>query len=107
MEVSLTKHMIEGYRIYSAPYCSMQHLLKFEEKVGYNAGVYGWNWDCYHVRGTDVLIVTGYRNLCGRPLRGIREYEKAAEDFISACSPLIAEREVKALLRALLLDQPD
>ncbi len=36
------------------------------EKVGYNYGVYGWNFSVF--RAGSVAIVTGYRNLIGEPL---------------------------------------
>ena len=46
-------------RVYSVGYCQAQYLLMFTRKVGYNAGIYGWNYDVYIV-GDDVII-TGYR----------------------------------------------
>lgn len=36
------------------------------EKVGYNSGVYGWNFSVYRVGS--VAIVSGYRNLIGEPI---------------------------------------
>lgn len=32
-------------------------------KLGYNSGIYGWNWDAYLVDG--VIYCYGYRNLIG------------------------------------------
>lgn len=106
MRISKNDLKSTGFRIYSAPYCSMQCLMAYEDRVGYNAGAYGWNWNCYHVGGTNILIVTGYRNLYGRPLRGIREYEAEAEKVMRSCNT-DGEEKVKALLRDLLLHQPD
>ena len=41
-------------------YCDLQYLLRRESRIGYTAGVYGWNADVYDV-GNGVAIVTGYR----------------------------------------------
>lgn len=46
-------------------YCCYQDdgLSKFELKeIGYNSGVYGWNWTCYYNPKTDTAYVSGYRN---------------------------------------------
>lgn len=53
------------------------------EKVGYNCGVYGWNFSVYRVGSA--AIVTGYRNLIGEPLppaaiqilENVRKYRRA------------------------------
>lgn len=36
------------------------------EKVGYNSGVYGWNFSVFAIGSA--AIVAGYRNLIGEPL---------------------------------------
>lgn len=35
-------------------------------KLGYNYGIYGWNWDAYLIDG--VIYCYGYRNLIGERL---------------------------------------
>ena len=45
-------------------YCDLQYLLMYRQKYGYNAGIYGWNFNCYIVNG--VAINTGYRNMVGK-----------------------------------------
>lgn len=32
-------------------------------KLGYNTGVYGWNWDAFYFNG--IVYCYGYRNLIG------------------------------------------
>jgi hypothetical protein len=59
-----------------AGYCALQALLKYHEPQAYTCGVYGWNFDVYEVYG--VTICTGYRNMPGARLEGIREYEEKA-----------------------------
>ena len=62
METQLTKKDLWRYggkciRLPSAdPVTS--HLLK----IGYNAGVYGWNWSAYRVPGWLGVVIEGYRS---------------------------------------------
>ena len=65
-------------RVYSVGYCQAQYLLMFTRKVGYNAGVYGWNYDVYIV-GDDVII-TGYRPFTTKKVNYelLKEYEDKA-----------------------------
>ena len=32
-------------------------------KLGYNSGVYGWNWTAYHDPATNTLYIDCYRNV--------------------------------------------
>ena len=57
----VTRNDINKENMISLGYCQCQIALRvFGEnfKVGYNSGVYGWNYDLYNVNG--VSIVTGY-----------------------------------------------
>lgn len=54
-----TSHCVLGYTCeYSAPGGKWSLL-----KLGYNSGVYGWNWTAYLDTGTDTLYVSYYRNV--------------------------------------------
>ena len=65
-----------GARVFSVGYCGAWHLLRGTEPFAYNAGVYGWNCDYYHLG--DVIICTGYRPH-GRSCHDITDkYEKLA-----------------------------
>ena len=56
-----SKQLKEGYEaIISVGYCSAWYLLKGLEPRYYNSGVYGWNYDAYHIDNS-TLITTGYR----------------------------------------------
>lgn len=52
-----------GYELYSCGYCKLQGLIKDANKIGYNAGIYGWNYDVYRydVGSRTIIIATGYR----------------------------------------------
>ena len=65
-------------RVYSVGYCQAQYLLMFTRRVGYNAGIYGWNYDVYIV-GDDVII-TGYRPFNAEKISYelLKEYENKA-----------------------------
>ena len=67
--------------IISLGYCELNSLLSFFNKLGYNSGVYGWNYDAYSFHSYDngrVVIVTGYRPLAGvRPsMELVKKYEE-------------------------------
>ena len=57
----VTRNEINKNNMVALGYCQCQTILNlfgYEYKVGYNAGVYGWNYDLYRIKGVD--IVTGY-----------------------------------------------
>lgn len=61
----------------SVGYCDLYYLLRFTSPIGYNAGIYGWNWDYYEVNGLG--ITTGYRNLIGERAKEITKYNELAK----------------------------
>lgn len=65
-------------KVYSIGYCQAQYLLMFTRKVGYNAGVYGWNYDVYMVG--DDTIITGYQPFSAEKVdyNLLKEYEDEA-----------------------------
>lgn len=81
-------------------YCALQHLLANHEPVYYTSGVYGWNFDVYEVYG--LTICTGYRNMPGKDLRQVDEYEKAARAIFEDYSKPYEDRctELEDLLKA-------
>lgn len=54
----------------------LYYLLQNHEPFAYTAGIYDWNFDVYNVYG--VTICTGYRNMPGERLVGVKEYEQMA-----------------------------
>lgn len=71
-------------RIISVPYCAAQSLLRLHTPVAYNAGMYGWNYDVYHVNG--YVICTGYRGMPGRKVDSY-PYEDQALELIRSDLP--------------------
>lgn len=61
MNIKLTKTDLRNNFgvIVSCGYCELQSLLNIKSRVGYNKGVYGWNFDIYDFGG--VGLITGYR----------------------------------------------
>lgn len=45
--------------IVSCGYCELQSLLTMKNRVGYNKGVYGWNFSAFGFGG--IGLITGYR----------------------------------------------
>ena len=68
-------------RVRCAGYCDLQYLLRGVEPKAYNSGTYGWNFDMYEVYG--LTICTGYRNMPGKRLEHIKEYESQAREIWS------------------------
>ena len=71
-------------KVYCIGYCALQSLLRFEKRVGYNCGIYGWNYDAYSL-GDGICICTGYRNMPGKtiPYELVQKYEEKASDILS------------------------
>ena len=82
MDIKLTRKDVAetyGTKTRSVGYCELQKTLSVLEargmvtKLGYNSGLYGWNWTAYLIKGTekreDVILVTGYRNLAGKRIK--------------------------------------
>ena len=71
-------------KIIKVGYCQAWHLLKGVEPIGYNSGVYGWNWDLYEIThtktGEGLTICTGYRSTIGEFIdyKTINKYEAQA-----------------------------
>lgn len=61
MNIKLTKTDLRNNFgvIVSCGYCALQSLLNMKSRVGYNKGVYGWNFDIFDFCG--VGLITGYR----------------------------------------------
>ena len=86
-----------------AGYCDLQYLLRYHDPIAYTCGVYGWNFNVYEVYG--VTICTGYRNMPGKRLEKIGEYEHQAESIVNDRNIPYDERveKVEALLKEFCL----
>lgn len=63
------------------------------EKIGYNFGIYGHNWDAYLIDGK--VFIIGQRNLTGRPANNQREYAERWSSIERDYSLTWMEREEK------------
>ena len=57
----ITRNEINQENMVALSYCQTQAALNLfgtDYKIGYNAGVYGWNYDLYRIN--DIDIITGY-----------------------------------------------
>ena len=60
------KYICNNYnKVFRAGYCDLQYIMKYEDPIYYNSGVYGWNCDVYCDFAKDIAITTGYRNMRG------------------------------------------
>lgn len=84
MKVKITRNDINTnfVKVYSVSYCGAQSLLSVLEPFGYNAGVYGWNYDAYDM-GNGICITTGYRPIGEHvDVDKLRLYEQRAEHIL-------------------------
>lgn len=74
MSEQITRNYVKAVaNAYNAPvvavgYCGAQNLLNGCARLGYGAGVYGWNYDAYLIydaRGNYAMVCTGYRSIPG------------------------------------------
>lgn len=61
------KELQKNYQCFKAGYCELYPLFYRDCKIGYNAGIYGWNFDILKIT-SDIIITTGYRNMVGENL---------------------------------------
>lgn len=85
------KQVNNGYvKIIGVGYASMQHLLKGKTRIGYSAGINGWDCDYYNIEG--VMISTGYRPLKSKGLvvdpnyHLIKKYDDKAREILNGKS---------------------
>lgn len=85
MKIKTTMNYITKHynNVFSCGYCDLQDIMKHEEPVYYNCGVYGWNCDIYVDFKRDIAITTGYRNMRGRtiPIEIIEKYSNIAKEI--------------------------
>lgn len=60
-------------------YCDLYHLTKRLRKIGYNAGVYGWNYNAFEL-DYNTCIITGYRAFDKGTIRLSSEFIQYIED---------------------------
>ena len=68
MKVHMTRNQLRRWysRIYQTGYCELHPLAPYFRVVGYNAGIYGWNYDVYDF--DNAAVTTGYRGMIGADL---------------------------------------
>lgn len=81
-----------------AGYCDLQTILRNHSPSAYTCGIYGWNFDVYHVY--DITITTGYRGMVGRRANNIDIYEAKAREIYDNRS--ISYEECSERIEALL-----
>ena len=84
-----------GENLKSCGYCDLQHLLRNHDASAYTCGVYGWNFDVYHIYG--LTICTGYRGMPGERLNGCQEYDEKARNIWSWENKVTFEEKQKAV----------
>ena len=108
--MKVTRKDVQGFKVLKVGYCKMQNLLKYSggNKVGYNSGVYGWNYDLYKF-GLNIAITTGYRPI-GQSVKNattiIYKHEAKAREINNdnSLSYIEKEKQVKNLLKNCVME---
>jgi hypothetical protein len=71
-------------KVFAVGYCDLQTLLCRCNRVGYNSGIYGWNYDVYALDNGNIAICTGYRSMPGKSIDYtlIKKYEDKARALL-------------------------
>ena len=69
--------------VYRCGYCDLQYIMRGDEPMYYNCGIYGWNYDVYCDYRRDIAITTGYRNMVGKSIPDglIEKYTNIAKEI--------------------------
>lgn len=73
MDIKISKNNLK-YGVVVCGGADLQSLVSIANKIGYNSGIYGWNWNAYRLTtetGGEVVIVIGQRNM---PWDSVRHY---------------------------------
>lgn len=107
MKFKTTKKAINQgyYRILGTGYCSLQHLLNFEEPRAYSTRAEGWACDYYEV--DSVCISTGYAPITSKNVKKdyemIQRYEEQARAIAHGEMDIDHKREaITALLHQFI-----
>ena len=81
-------------------YCEFQTLCRAEgvREIGSASGLYGWNWTAYEFEAKDgrrVAVCTGYRDMTGERLEGLKKYEEKARKIWEDSSLTYEQKEKK------------
>ena len=71
-------------KVFRCGYCDLQYIMRGTDAMYYNAGIYGWNFDCYLDYEFDTAITTGYRNMTGEriPSEILTKYTEKAKSIL-------------------------
>ena len=94
-----------GKPIFYTGYCELQSLVSRWKKIGYNSGVYGWNWDCFNF--PDFVLVTGYRNLIGTRMKHCKKFNELAFNIFESEEIVDIDNELMKIAHELFLAQKE
>ena len=103
MKYKTTKKAVMNgyYKVLAVPYCSLQHLLNYENEIAYTTRSEGWGADIYQFGST--AIATGYAPFGDiRPSYELnKKYDDAAREIVNSWG-VDAFADKKAKLKTLI-----
>ena len=95
------------YQIYAVPNsCCIDSIKEGMEKIGYNAGCFGWNWSAYQFH--DKILIDGYRNFprtANKYVHRIGEYNKLAREAFKNTYDRKKRKEIARSLLQIMFDE--
>lgn len=108
MKMEMTRNQVADLpvdKIVTVGACELQDLLSGADPIGYNVGLYGWNYDVYIIGSVGIL--TGYRVPDKYPRAAkAKEYKRKAYKIANSRMPSLAIiRELNKLREAFVAEQ--
>lgn len=106
MNIKITKRELQNNYNYivRAGYCELSTLMRDASKEGYACGVYGWNWEAFEIQASNgeyVAICTGYRDMTGKRIEGLKKFEEKARKIYDYNNKKTYEQKEKAHAKLL------
>lgn len=93
MILKVTKRNLKWEIVIACGDGDAHHLLQGLRRIGYNSGVYGWNYSVYAFDG--IVLATGYRTDVGAQVEYLKDYEKRAKKIFDRDNNLDYDERMK------------
>lgn len=101
----LTRKDLKFFKVFNTGYGTIQNIARSElvEKLGYNCGLYGWNWTAYRVKGTNTVLLDSYRNGLAEWFDNFSAIRSQLEELDQRCNYMYkkTDEEKAAILKEL------
>lgn len=101
----LTRKDLQFFKVFDTGYGTIQNIARSElvEELGFNCGLYGWNWTAYRVKGTNAVLLDSYRNGLAKWFANFSAIRSQLEELDQRCDYMYkkTDDEKGAILKEL------